>query len=224
MVGPDTAELAAWKARWFVVAIRLSPIANCQLRAAPSGRTSYRDLVESRVGAALVSLGRALGTAGIPWQLGGSGLLHAMGLVDTVRDLDVVFPPEAMDPMTVVLREHTGVEPTFTARQEDGFVSGFRGRHEWDGVELDVTAGITLDYGGLVVRLPFSAGREWMFGGEVIPLAPLEQWLLIYRFHNPVRSRLLAPLVVDEAWESLVTGLGLPRGFTGFRDSGRGQT
>ena len=42
-----------------------------------------------------------------------------------------------------------------------------------------MTAEIGLDYGGLVARLPFTPGGEWILAGEVIPLAPLEQWLLI---------------------------------------------
>ena len=185
--------------------------------------TTYRLLVDVRVASALVSLSRALGEVGISWQLGGSGLLYALGLVDTVRDLDVVFPVDVKESLAGVLREHTGTEPSCTARQEDGFASGFRGRHLWDGVELDMTAGIVLDYGTVVARLPFVGGTEWQFQDESIPLAPLEHWLLIYRFHNPKRSESLEPLVSDEKWRKFVRAVGLPDGFTGLRAAGSGK-
>lgn len=173
--------------------------------------------VDAPVVAALTSLSRTLAQARIPWQLGGSGLLRALGLVDTVRDLDCVFPPSVMDRLQVVLIAGTGVVPRFDARQEDGFVSAFRGRHRWQGVELDMTAGIALDYGEAVANLPFTAGDRWVVDGVPVPLAPLEQWLLIYRFHNPIRARLLEPFVDPARWRAFLRSLDMPPGFTGFR-------
>ena len=173
--------------------------------------------MDATVQAALESFGRSCRMAGIPWQLGGSGLLFSLGLVDAVRDLDVVFPADVMDQLAEVVEESTGSAPSFSARQEDGFVSGFRGQHHWDGVELDMTAGIALDYGTLTVRLPFEPGGLWMVGDEEIPLAPLDQWLLIYRFHNPERAALLDGAVGEPGWADLVARLGLPDGFSGYR-------
>lgn len=174
-------------------------------------------VVDAPVAAALASLSRALQQARIPWQLGGSGLLRALGLVDTVRDLDCVFPPAMQDRLQVVLIAGTGVVPRFDSQQEDGFVSGFRGRHPWQGVELDMTAGIALDYGDAVAELPFTRGGWWEVDGVPVPLAPVEQWLLIYRFHNPLRARLLEPFVDPERWRAFLRSLDMPPGFTGFR-------
>jgi hypothetical protein len=172
-------------------------------------------VMDAGVEAALVSFARACRTGSIDWQLGGSGLLHALGLVDRVRDLDVVFRAEQMEEVGSLVRDHTGLPPSFEAKQEAGFVSGFRGRHMWDGVELDMTAGIALDYGDRVLRLPFESGGETTIQGEKVPLAPLAHWLLIYRFHNPERAQLLEPRVGEEAWAALLGRLGQPEGFTG---------
>ena len=87
-----------------------------------------------------------------------------------------------------------------------------------------MTAGIALDYGTVVTRLPFVGGTEWQFQDESIPLAPLEHWLLIYRFHNPKRSESLEPLVSDEKWRKFVRAVGLPDGFTGCGQRGRHPT
>jgi len=171
---------------------------------------SNRPDMHTPVRHALISLADDLGVASIPWQLGGSGLLCALGLVDTVRDLDVVFPGSAQPELAALLERATGFAPEFDDRQERNFHSGWRARHEYLGVELDMTAEITFDFrGGPTVRLPFEPGGTWDLEGRAIPLGPLPQWLLIYRHHNPVRAALLAPLVSDDDWNRMVSCLGV---------------
>ncbi len=165
----------------------------------------------------LIAFAAAMAEAGQPWQLGGSGLLYSLDLVDTVGDLDVVLPSVDPEPLGALLEGHTGQPADFTARQEDGFVSGFRGKHQWHGVELDLSSAVTLDYGDHLVRLPFEPGETWDLDGTLIPLAPVEQWLVIYRFHNPARALLLEPHVDASRWAALLEAVDAPPGFTGRR-------
>ena len=166
--------------------------------------------VEERTRRVLRLLARRFRTAGIAWQLGGSGLLFSLGLVDRVGDLDLVFPDGARDGLQGLLPSLGGAVPDFTAGQECGFVSGWRCRYRVDGQELDLTGAIALEIEGGVVRLPFAPGPEWDLDGEAIPLAPLEQWLLIYRFHQPARAALLEEAVDEGAWRALCAGIGIP--------------
>jgi hypothetical protein len=150
----------------------------------------------------------ALSERGIEFQLGGSGLLFALGLLEEVGDLDIVFPPEAGEALGPLLEQLSGVPPRFDAEQERGFVSAWRCRHELDGESLDLSGGVTLEIEGRRTVLPFRTGSSWDLDGEPIPLAPLEQWLMIYRHHNPERATLLEPLVDPESWHRLMQSLG----------------
>jgi hypothetical protein len=174
--------------------------------------------VDDTTGRALKQLTTLLVDEGIPFQVGGSALLHALGLVERVGDLDVVFRSEDRDRVGAALRAATGVVPVFDVRQEPGFVSGWRAKHDFRGVELDMTASIALEYpDGFVARLPFREGPGWDFEGTPIPLAPLTDWLLVYRYHDPERARLLAPLVPDREWFEFLDLIDAPPGFDGHR-------
>ena len=156
-------------------------------------------------------LARHFGAAGIPWQLGGSGLLFAHGLVDRVGDLDLVSPAAARAELEAVLLDLGAGNLDFGAPQEPGFVSGWRCRCRVRGQELDLSGEITLEIEDRVVRFPFRSGAVWDLDGAVIPLAPAEQWLLIYRLHNPARAAVLEPVVDRGAWEALCAATGVPR-------------
>jgi hypothetical protein len=171
---------------------------------------SYGGGVEEATRSALVRLAMALHDAGVPFQLGGSGLLHVLGLVDRVGDLDLVFPSEARPALGEVLTRLTRSIPEFDAVQEPGFVSDWRCRHDLDGQALDLSGGVAMVVDGRVVRLPFRPGALWDLGGVPIPLAPPEQWLLVYRVHGSNRAVLLAALVDPVAWQRQVRALGLP--------------
>lgn len=165
---------------------------------------------------ALVEVTRLLAGAAIPFQVGGSALLHALGLVEEVRDLDLVFRPEDRDRLGATLERATGAVPAFDVRQEPGFVSTWRASHALGGVELDMTGGIALGYpSGFVARIPFTQGTRWDLDGEAVPLAPVADWLLVYRYHNPRRAVLIEPLVGPAEWRSLLGAIGAPAGFDG---------
>jgi hypothetical protein len=165
--------------------------------------------MDGRTRVALRRVAHALAAAGIPYQLGGSGLLFALGLLDRVGDLDIVFPSGARGEVAQVLRDLTGAEPRFDARQEPGFVSDWRCRHELDGQPLDLSGGVAVLLDGREIELPFRAGGIWDLEGTTIPLAPSEQWLLIYLVHGSPRAELLAPHVDRSAWEGQRRDLGL---------------
>jgi len=174
--------------------------------------------VDDTTRGALTALTRLLGDARIPFQVGGSALLHALGLVDEVGDLDVVVRPDDRARLGAALRSATGASPVFDVHQEPGFVSGWRASHRFCGADLDVTAAVALRYrGGFVARIPFRTGTTWELDGVSVPLAPLTDWLLVYRHHKPTRARLLEPFVAKEEWVEFLDLIGAPPGFDGFR-------
>lgn len=166
--------------------------------------------MDDRARSALGRLARAFDAAEVPFQLGGSGLLHAHGLVDRVGDLDLVSPGDARPAVGAVLTALSGRVPTFDAEQEPGFVSDWRSRHELDGQPLDLSGGVAVTIEGRKVRLPFRRGATWDLDGRPIPLAPPEQWLLIYLVHGSDRAGLLAAMVDRAAWAALHRELDLP--------------
>ena len=111
------------------------------------------------------------------------------------------------------LDELTGSRPRLNARQEPGFVSGWRGRHEVGGVELDMTSQVTIESTSGVVRLPFEEGAAWDLDGRTIPLAPVTHWIVIYRHHNPDRAALLEPMIDAVEWSSFADRIGIPSDF-----------
>ena len=67
-----------------------------------------------------------------------------------------------------------------------------------------------------MARIPFTKGATWDLEGVAVPLAPLSDWLLVYRYHDPERGRLLEPLVPAGQWAALVAAIGAPEGFDGI--------
>ncbi len=175
-----------------------------------SGDGGYPSAMHRTTRSALISLVRACDAAGIRLQLGGSGLLFAHELVDRVGDLDLVFDVSARKPLGRLLNDLTGVHPDFAAGQEPDFVSVWRCRHDFEGQPLDLTGGVTVRIGDRPVGLPFTPGRSWDLGEAVVPLAPVEQWWLIYRVHGkPERAAALAGIAGPGVIETMLAGLGI---------------
>jgi hypothetical protein len=195
---------------------RTTPTAGPWTIAADGRWAAYSRPVDAPTRNALVEVTRLLDHAGIPFQVGGSALLHALGLVDQVGDLDLVFRSRDREDLSTTLERATGAPPEFDVVQEPGFASAWRARHAYLGTDLDMTGGIALRYpGGFVARLPFTKGTTWDLDGVAVPLAPLSDWLLVYRYHNPQRGRVLEPLVPPEQWAALLAAIGAPAGFDG---------
>jgi tRNA-Thr(GGU) m(6)t(6)A37 methyltransferase TsaA len=141
---------------------------------------------------ALAMVGAAFDAAGIPYQLGGSGLLFACGLAGRVGDLDLQVPAEARDRVAVVLERLSGVPPRFSGPASGPFASAWRCRHRIGGQDFDLVGGQAVRLGGREVALPVAPEGEWEVGGVSVPLAPLEQCWLVYRVAGkPERAALL---------------------------------
>src|SRR5215218_3234030 len=121
--------------------------------------------------AALEAVALRLTGAGVPFLLGGSALLDALGLDICVRDIDLMLRPE----------------------DRERFV---RACAEWllavDGVEVEGLGGLGVVGGP---RTPFRSSGSRRYGAVDVPLCDPAVWLELYRVYKPDRARLLERLV-----------------------------
>lgn len=118
--------------------------------------------------AMLGEVDRKLARAGIPYALGGSGLLAVHGLVDRVRDWDLTTD-STLDRLLPVLDE---LAPTYVG--SSGIHSDCKLVFDGGTVELIVRFAIATE--GRVVRVPTLVRGTW----EGIPLGSLEAWAVGY--------------------------------------------
>jgi hypothetical protein len=154
--------------------------------------------VTPETAAALEAVALRLHDAGVPFLLGGSALLAALGLDVTVRDLDLVARPEdraAVEQAAGYWWQGTDTTPTPLFR------SPWKAELEVDGVAVDVLGGLawTLADGGPVATMPFRAEGVRRWGRAEVPLAPAAHWLLLYERHRPERAAQLATIVSPAA-------------------------
>jgi hypothetical protein len=154
--------------------------------------------VSPELAAALEAVALRLQAAGVPFLLGGSALLHALGLDVTVHDLDLVARPQDRAALETAASDWlvaTTTEPTPLWR------SPWKAELAVGGVAVDVLGGLgwTLADGGPVARMPFRAEGAWRCGAAAVPLAPAAHWLLLYERYRPERAAALAPLVTPAA-------------------------
>jgi hypothetical protein len=140
---------------------------------------------------ALEAVARRLHAAGLEFLLGGSALLHHLGLDVPVRDVDLML--------------HPGDRAAFEAAVGDWLVSvttepGEIMRSAWvatldvGGVEVEGLGGLAMAGHG---ELPFRAAGTARVGETDVPLADPAIWLTVYRAYKPERARLLEPLLKD---------------------------
>lgn len=128
--------------------------------------------------------------AGRCWAIGGSTLLHHLGLEPAPVDLDIVTPPDQFEPIAAMLaaRFGPGLRPAHPR-----FRSGHFMRFNAGGVPLDLMADIAVQTGDALVHWHFDPlhidhvdGLPWMRAAD---------WLTLYTlFDRPARARQL------EAW------------------------
>jgi len=150
--------------------------------------------VSPELASALATVAGRLQAAGIPFLLGGSALLDALGLDVAVGDLDLVARPEdraAIEAVTAPWWQTTSTEVTGVFR------SPWKATLDVDGVEVELLGGLawTLSDGGPVATMPFRAEGSVRAGEIDVPLAPAAHWLLLYERYKPERAAQLAPLV-----------------------------
>jgi hypothetical protein len=154
--------------------------------------------VSPELAAALAAVVGRLEAAGVPLLLGGSALLHALGVDVPVRDLDLVARPEDRAAAESAAGEWW-VETTTAATPL--FRSPWKARLDVDGVEVELLGGLawTLADGGPAVAMPFRAEGTWRCDGVEVGLAPAAHWQLLYERYRPERAALLAEVVSPAA-------------------------
>lgn len=124
----------------------------------------------------LFMVAEALGT--VPWLLGASGLLLAHGLTERVGDWDLLVPADARG--EVADRLAPWLESIIVDR-DPPWRSAFIGRLAVDGVPIEVIGGMALRHEEGVYRVEVGLPTDWWeVEGRRIPLAPLEEWYILY--------------------------------------------
>ena len=128
--------------------------------------------------------------AGRCWAIGGSTLLHHLGLEPAPADLDLVTPPAHFEPIAAVLaaRFGPGQRPAHPRYRSAHFL-----RFDAGGVPLDLMAGIAVHTGGALVHWHFDPLH--IDHADGLPWMRATDWLALYTlFDRPARARQL------EAW------------------------
>ena len=158
--------------------------------------------------AALEAVAVRLRESGIPFLLGGSGLLHALGLAVIVRDVDMVVPASERERVEAALAPGDWWRGLDTAPQGI-FRSPWKAALEVGGVDVDVIGGLAYaTEAERVVEMPFRPAGTWRCGSAEVPLAPPEHWLLLYERYRPERAAGLARVVSGDARARSLAELG----------------
>ena len=130
---------------------------------------------------ALLQVARTFQTNQIRWQVGGSCMLFLRGQVASFRDIDLVVEEDDWN-LAISALQSFAVEQTkspqamFTTKQFTTFLL--------QEVEIDLMAGFGILYQGKTHSFPLEdiqAEDTLLFEDTVVYLAPLRQWLDIYR-------------------------------------------
>jgi hypothetical protein len=160
--------------------------------------------VSPRAAAALETVAARLQAEAIDFLLGGSALLHALGVEVAVGDIDLVLRPGDRAAVEALpWWRATTTEPTELMR------SAWKATLDVDGVAVDAIGGLAWREGERVVAMPFRAAGTWRCGAVDVPLAPAAHWLLLYERYKPERARQLAPLVGAGGRLAALSELGL---------------
>src|SRR3954452_9265839 len=139
--------------------------------------------------AALEVVGVRLAEHGVPFLLGGSALLDALGLDVEVRDVDLMLRPEDRGAFEAACGEWLqGV----TTEPGPVLTSEWKATLDVEGVEVEGLGGLGITGGP---PPPFRASGSRRYGRAEVPLCDPEIWLELYRGHKPERGELLETLV-----------------------------
>jgi hypothetical protein len=135
--------------------------------------------------AALDAVAARLREHDVPFLLGGSGLLHALGIDVPVRDIDLMLRAEDRERFEAAAGDWL---ETVTTDAGPVLTSAWKATLDVDGCEVEGLGGLGFA-GGPV--LPFRAGGTW----RGVPLAAPEIWWAAYRVYKPDRAAMLEPFV-----------------------------
>jgi len=139
--------------------------------------------------AALEAVALRLAAHDVPFLLGGSALLDALGLDVPVRDIDLMLRPEDRGAFEAACGEWLMGVTT-----EPGAVlsSEWKATLVVGGVEVEGLGGLGV---AGAARAPFRAGGSRRYGAAEVPLCDPAVWLELYRVYKPERAELLEALV-----------------------------
>jgi len=139
--------------------------------------------------AALEVVALRLHDARVPFLLGGSALLDALGLDVEVRDVDLMLRPEdrarfeaACAPWLVAVTTEPG--PVLT--------STWKATLDVDGVEVEGLGGLGVAGGSAIA---FRAAGTRRYGAADVPLCDPAVWVDLYRAYKPDKAALLETLL-----------------------------
>jgi hypothetical protein len=148
--------------------------------------------------AALAAVAARLAEHDVPFLLGGSALLYALGIDVPVRDLDLMLRAEDRERFEAAAGDWL---VSVTTEPGPVLTSAWKATLDVDGVDVEGLGGLGFAGGP---TLPFRAGGTW----RGVPLAAPEVWWAAYRVYKPERAALLEPLVSVAAREAILVELG----------------
>ena len=135
--------------------------------------------------AALEAVALRLAAHGVPFLLGGSALLDALGLDVEVRDVDLMLRPGDREAFESACGEWLrGV----TTEPGEVLSSEWKATLDVDGVEVEGLGGLGFAGGPAA---PFRAAGSRRYGAARVPLCDPEVWLELYRAYKPDKAALL---------------------------------
>jgi hypothetical protein len=152
--------------------------------------------------AALEAVALRLAAAGVPFLLGGSALLDALGLAVEVRDVDLMLRPRDRMAFEAACARWPLV---VTSEPGEVLTSDWKATLDVDGVEVEGLGGLGIAGGRPV---PFRAGGSKMYGAAAVELCAPEVWWALYRVYKPEKAALLEPLVPEAARALILAELG----------------
>jgi hypothetical protein len=159
---------------------------------------------------ALIGVTRRLSDAGIIHALGGSAMLRLCGYDVEVEDLDIIVTETDRAAVAAALPGlEVAAQPT-----TDPWRSTWLLKTEWDGVPIDIIAGLALLIEGHLTKLPFAVEQTVAVGEVAVPLAPRAHWYHLYRAYDPGRAALVASRLSDEDIMAAAAELGIDHLFS----------
>jgi len=162
-------------------------------RGTGGGMTRSMPLSRS-IGIALAQASGALSGADVPHAVGGSVLLHALGIPVEPRDVDILTAPRWRAEVAAALDWERLPPPP----PSNFLASAWIDRFQAEGVVVEVMADMTVLTGEHRFTVPVGGGRSFTVDGVDVPLGDPVAWLVVYRVIRPERAEALAG-VLDSA-------------------------
>ena len=135
--------------------------------------------------AALEAVALRLHDARVPFLLGGSALLDALGLDVEVRDIDLMLRPEDREAFEAACSDWlAGV----TTEPGSVLTSAWKATLDVGGVEVEGLGGLGVAGGAAA---PFRGAGSRRYGAAHVPLCDPAVWLELYRAYKPEKAALL---------------------------------